>query len=67
MKPGSADEARRVGLCASCRHHRVVASQRGSRFHLCELSRTHGAYPRYPVLPVLRCVGYTPDGERHNV
>jgi hypothetical protein len=49
-----------VGLCASCLHHRQVVSGRGSRFHLCELSKSDEAYPRYPGLPVLRCAGYTP-------
>lgn len=47
-----------------CRHHRLVQSGRGSRFHLCELSKTHRSYPRYPVLPVLRCEGYLSQEDR---
>lgn len=55
------DEGRPViGLCASCVHHRSVVSDRGSHFHLCERSRTDPAYPRYPMLPVLRCAGHEP-------
>lgn len=49
-----------VGLCASCRHTRVVESRAGSRFYLCQRSRTDPAFPRYPRLPVLRCRGYEP-------
>jgi hypothetical protein len=46
------------GLCASCRHHRVVESRRGSRFWLCARSRFDPSFPRYPRLPVLACRGY---------
>jgi hypothetical protein len=46
------------GLCGSCRHQRVVVSGRGSRFSLCERSRTDSRYPRYPALPVRACAGY---------
>jgi hypothetical protein len=46
------------GLCASCRHHRIVETRRGSRFWLCALSRVDPAFPRYPRLPVLACRGY---------
>jgi len=47
-----------VGLCADCAHHRVTGNRRGSRFHLCERSKDDARFPRYPVLPVLRCSGY---------
>jgi hypothetical protein len=47
-----------AGLCDSCRHQRIVKTTRGSRFSLCERSRTDPAYPRYPRLPVLRCPGF---------
>jgi hypothetical protein len=47
----------RVGLCAGCRHTRVVTSKRGSDFRLWERSRTDALYPRYPTLPVRRCDG----------
>jgi hypothetical protein len=49
-----------AGLCDRCRHARVVTSGRGSRFVLCELSRTDPRFPRYPRLPVLTCAGFEP-------
>ena len=55
LKPETED----VGLCASCRHARVIEGET-SRFYLCEVSVINPAYPKYPVLPVLRCVGYKP-------
>lgn len=36
----------------------MITSARGSRFYLCERSRTDARYPRYPRLPVLTCAGY---------
>jgi hypothetical protein len=36
----------------------VIESRKGSRFVLCERSRTDPAFPRYPPLPVVRCGGY---------
>jgi hypothetical protein len=42
------------GLCAECRHRRVVRSKKGSVFTLCE----HPALPKYPALPVMRCDGF---------
>ncbi|HUF75834.1 MAG TPA: hypothetical protein VMM35_06130 [Longimicrobiales bacterium] len=56
----AAREAARVGLCASCSHHRLVVSGKGSRFHFCERSKTDPRYPKYPPLPVLRCAGWEP-------
>ena len=47
-----------AGLCASCQHCTVVASDRGSRFILCERSKTDDRFPRYPPLPVRVCGGY---------
>jgi hypothetical protein len=50
-----------AGLCDSCRHQRIVKTTRGSRFSLCERSRTEpDRYPRYPRIPVARCDGYEP-------
>jgi hypothetical protein len=49
------------GLCASCRHARVVPGA-NTRFWLCERSRTDPRFPRYPRLPVVRCPGYEPAG-----
>jgi len=48
-----------VGLCAACRHARVVRTPR-STFWLCERSREETSYDRYPRLPVLRCAGFEP-------
>ncbi len=59
---GSGDP--RIGLCARCRHARVIATPR-SEFWLCERSKTDPAYPRYPRLPVASCPGHEarPAGE----
>lgn len=61
MSGVDANEVLRVGLCIACRRHRLVVSGRGARFHMCELSKSDPAYPRYPPLPVLACAGYAPD------
>jgi hypothetical protein len=47
-----------VGLCATCAHARVIESDRGSRFYMCERARTDTRFPRYPPLPVAACIGY---------
>jgi len=47
-----------AGLCASCRHQRVVGNTRGSSFSLCTRSRDDASYPKYPRLPVVRCGGF---------
>jgi hypothetical protein len=52
-----------AGLCDSCVHQRIVTNTRGSRFSLCERSRTDPNYPRYPRLPVLKCAGHEPRRE----
>lgn len=56
--PAEAGRGHAAGLCARCRHHRIVESRRGSRFYLCELSAADARYAKYPSLPVLRCGGY---------
>jgi hypothetical protein len=53
----------REGLCPACVWHRRVVSGRGSGFVLCERSRIDPEYPRYPMLPVLRCEGFEPVAE----
>ena len=50
-------------MCGRCRNARVIASDRGSRFLLCELSRTDARFPRYPRLPVLACGGFADRGD----
>lgn len=47
-----------AGLCATCVHARVISSDRGARFVLCELSKTDDRFRRYPSLPVLACRGH---------
>jgi hypothetical protein len=37
---------------------RVIASDKGSRFLLCELSRRDSSLPRYPPQPRMVCSGY---------
>jgi hypothetical protein len=49
------------GLCASCRHARVVVNDRGRRFILCERSRMDPRFARFPHVPVVSCVGFEED------
>jgi hypothetical protein len=37
---------------------REVITPKGSRFLLCQLSRTDATFPKYPPQPVVRCNGY---------
>ena len=48
-------------LCETCASMRAVVTPKGSRFLLCQLSRTEPAYPKYPPQPVVRCDGYRPS------
>lgn len=50
-----------VGLCTTCLHVRVIRSDRGSLFYLCELSAIDPGFSKYPRLPVLSCPGYQRD------
>jgi len=47
-----------IGLCENCQFCRVIQSDRGSVFYLCERSLTDPAYRKYPRLPVVACPGY---------
>jgi hypothetical protein len=38
---------------------REVVTAKGSRFVLCELSKTSPAYPKYPQQPTVGCEGFT--------
>ena len=49
------------GLCGACRQSRLIGTRSGSRFWLCERSRTDPAFRRYPVVPVVRCTGFEPE------
>ncbi|HWP65298.1 MAG TPA: hypothetical protein VNO26_05235 [Candidatus Limnocylindria bacterium] len=53
----SAELARTVGLCASCRHAARQETARGSVFWRCRRAETDPRFPRYPRLPVLDCPG----------
>lgn len=58
--PDDADRAElapRAGLCAACRHLRVLRSRR-SAFVRCARSDREAGFERYPPLPVLACGGY---------
>jgi hypothetical protein len=50
--------AKRLGLCADCKHAHEIVSDKGSIFLQCRLAFTNPAFPKYPALPVLRCSGY---------
>ncbi|HEV8244890.1 MAG TPA: hypothetical protein VGP93_03945 [Polyangiaceae bacterium] len=52
------ERQRRVGLCATCRHARVVRSSKNSEFWLCQRSQLEPEYAKYPRLPVVRCAGH---------
>lgn len=39
---------------------RVIESDRGSKFYMCQLSATDSRFPKYPRLPVLQCSGHGP-------
>ena len=45
-------------MCEMCALVREVITPKGSRFLLCQLSKTNPAYPKYPPQPVVRCDGY---------
>jgi len=45
-------------LCETCSWMREIKTPKGSRFNLCQLAQTDGAYPKYPPQLVLRCAGY---------
>ena len=48
----------KAGLCDSCIHKKIIRSERGPEFLLCELSKTDPRFRKYPPLPVLVCDGY---------
>ncbi|HXJ15437.1 MAG TPA: hypothetical protein VNH19_24455 [Candidatus Limnocylindrales bacterium] len=49
----------RIGLCADCLHSRLIESNKGSQFLLCQLAQSDPTFPKYPRLPVLACPGYS--------
>jgi hypothetical protein len=51
-----------AGLCERCRNVKVVETRKGSRFYLCTLSDVDPRFPKYPRIPVVRCLGFVPAG-----
>ena len=49
-----------AGLCETCANVKIVETRKGSRFYLCTLSEVDPRFPKYPGIPVLRCIGYVP-------
>jgi len=45
-------------LCETCRHAKIITSDRGSIFFMCALSKTDSRFDKYPRLPVFTCSGY---------
>ncbi len=45
-------------LCETCAWMREIITPKGSRFLLCQLSKSDPAYPKYPPQPIVRCGGY---------
>ena len=50
-------DARRAGLCFTCRHGEVLRSPR-STFLRCARADADASFSRYPGLPVLFCPGF---------
>lgn len=48
------------GTCAACLHARVNLTRRGTAYLRCLRGSWDARLPRYPRLPVLRCVGFEP-------
>ena len=46
------------GICPGCLHVRILESDKGSRFFLCELAKVDERFSKYPPQPVIRCVGF---------
>jgi hypothetical protein len=47
-----------VSLCPLCSFAKAIVSGKGSRFLLCEKSKTDRRFPKYPRQPVIRCQGF---------
>jgi hypothetical protein len=54
-------------LCETCALMREVVTPKGSRFLLCQLSKTDPAYSKYPPQPVVRCDGYRKNEQTEGV
>jgi hypothetical protein len=47
-----------AGLCATCAHVRLVQSNRGAVFYMCEESERDPSLRKYPVIPVRVCAAH---------
>lgn len=56
--PPSAQEIYGAGCCEHCEHSHVQRGTNDKRFWRCRLSEDDPRFPRYPPLPVIRCVGF---------
>jgi hypothetical protein len=54
----------KAGLCDTCVHQKLIKNTRGSKFSMCERSKTDKSFPKYPRLPVLECRGYVSGSTR---
>ncbi|MBI1877608.1 MAG: hypothetical protein HYR94_05150 [Chloroflexi bacterium] len=54
-----------AGLCAACRHVKVIQSAKGSFFIMCGRAKTDPRFSKYPILPVLQCSGYEQQSEEN--
>lgn len=52
-----------AGLCPECVHRKVIVSDKGSQFTMCQLSKQNPRFPKYPRLPVRTCPGFQPRSE----
>lgn len=52
-----------AGLCAGCRHLRLVGAAGRSVFVQCGRAKTNPTFVRYPRLPVTQCRGFEPGDE----
>ena len=46
------------GLCALCKHVKLVAAAHDNVYILCGLHKTNPQFEKYPRLPVFKCSGY---------
>jgi len=58
MAKAQESQPSRIGLCATCRHMRLIKTDRCATFYFCQRSATDPKFPKYPRLPVLECSGY---------
>jgi hypothetical protein len=48
------------GLCAHCKHQKLIKSGRGSQFSMCRLGLKDPNWPKYPRMPVSDCTRFAP-------